>query len=92
MVLMVGCDDHVPFRDLECHVDKRSPVEMRGDLVGGCEHGPGNLQERFDLDISHEQDVPVIIEDGDGNNTIEFLDLADNFYIRIFEDSGLRDK
>ena len=30
MVFTIGCNDYVAFRDLEGHVDKRSPVETRG--------------------------------------------------------------
>ena len=64
------------------------PQSRRGGNLLGGQHGSGNFQERFDLDIPHQQDVLFIIEDGDGNNPVEFLDLPDNLDILFIRTTG----
>ena len=82
MVLHVRGDDNITFRYLEGHVDERSPFKVWSDLSRGLQHATGNLQERFDLNISHQDDVSFFIEDGDCHNPVEF------FYLPYDPDSG----
>ncbi len=75
----IGCNDDITFRNLERHMDKRSPsFDMRRDLPGRCQHVSGDLEERLDLYIPHQDDVAFFIKDRYGDNAVEFFDLPDN--------------
>ena len=78
VVLIIRCNNDIALRDLERHVDKRSPVEVRGDLLSCCQHVTGDPEQRLDLHISHQDDVAFFVEDRDGNYPVEFFYLADD--------------
>ena len=90
MVVCIGRNNDIALRYLEGHMNKGSPVQKGRNLSVSCQHIPSNPEKGFDLNISHQDDVAILIEDRYGYDPVELFDLSDNLDSSFIENNRCR--
>src|SRR5512138_1342292 len=90
MASLVWGNDNVSFRELERHMDERSPVQARRDPAGCFCHQTGNPEERPEFHVARIQERLAFMEHADSHNSLHSLYPVQQPHIRIFPCHRLR--